>query len=600
MNAPPHSTPAAIPVSRLPRRAIRALDCAPFTVRQILATSLLLVLPVLPGMQSAWAQTPSVADVAGQEAQRQQERERALREAQEKKTDVRLKRPEIDTALARIPDDEAPCFTIDRIALSGDESARFQWALAAASRPGDPATGRCLGARGIGIAMKRVQNAVIQKGYITTRVLAQPQDLKSGTLTLTLVPGRIRAIRFAEGSDARASWRNAIPARPGDLLNLRDIEQGLENLKRLPTTDTDIQITPGEQPGESDLVLRWQQAFPFRLALSADDAGSKATGKYQGGITLASDNGLTLNDLFYVSFNHDLGGGNQGEKGTQGYTVHYSMPYGYWLLGLTASQNRYRQSVAGINQTYRYSGESRNQEIKLSRLVYRDAVRKTSLSLRGWARTSNNFINDAEVVIQRRRMAGWELGAAHREFLGSATLDLSAAYRRGTGAQDALPAPEQVFGEGTSRPEIITAETQLNLPFALAGQSLRYGGSWRAQWNRTPLVPQDRFAIGGRYTVRGFDGESLLSADRGWLIRNDLGVALGGSGTELYLGLDYGEVGGPSSSLLLGTHLAGGAVGWRGQYKHLNFDVFVGKPISKPDGFKTPSTVTGFNLNWSF
>lgn len=50
-----------------------------------------------------------------------------------------------------------------------------------------------------------------------------------------------------------------------------------------------------------------------------------------------------------------------------------------------------------------------------------------------------------------------------------------------------------------------------------------YSGLIRAQWNRTPLTPQDRFAIGGRYTVRGFDGETSLMGERGWLLRNDIG-----------------------------------------------------------------------------
>lgn len=563
------------------------------------AIRLALLLAMIPAAQRVWAQTPNIADIAVQEAQRQQERERALREAQEKEPDVRLQRPEAGATLARIPD-ESPCFRIDRIILAGEEASRFQWSLAAASPPDDSASGRCLGVKGVGVVMTRIQNAIIQRGYITTRVLAQPQDLKTGTLTLSLVPGRIRSIHFSEGNDTRATWWNAVPARPGDVLNLRDIEQGLENFKRVPTADADIQITPGSQPGESDLVIRWRQPLPFRLSLSADDAGIEATGKYQGGITLAVDNGLTLNDLFYLSLNHDMGGGNTGDKGTQGYTAHYSVPYGYWLLGFTASQNRYHQSVAGIVQNYLYSGESRNQEIKLSRLIYRDAVRKTSVALRGWAWAASNYIDDTEILVQRRRMAGWALGAVHREFIGSAILDLNAAYRRGTGARDALPAPEEAFGEGVSRPQILSAETQLVLPFTLGGQSLRYSGNWRAQWNRTPLVPQDRFAIGGRYTVRGFDGESLLSAERGWLIRNDVGVALGASGTELYLGLDYGKVGGPSSGLLLGTHLAGGVAGWRGQYRQLNFDTFIGKPIDKPDGFRTAATISGFNFNWSF
>ncbi len=49
--------------------------------------------------------------------------------------------------------------------------------------------------------------------------------------------------------------------------------------------------------------------------------------------------------------------------------MHYSVPYGYWLLGATASQNRYHQTVQGADQDYVYAGESGNAELKLSRLV---------------------------------------------------------------------------------------------------------------------------------------------------------------------------------------------------------------------------------------
>ena len=555
-----------------------------------------------------WAQVVLPADAASQEFLRQQERERILRQQLEQMPDVRLERPKAPADLGRLPIAESPCFNIERLALEGDSSDQFQWALSTANRAeegtDDTATNRCLGTRGINLVMKRVQNAIVQRGYITTRVLAEPQDLNSGLLKLTLIPGRIRSVRFAADTDARATHWNALPAKPGDLLNLRDIEQALENLKRVPTAAADIQITPAAgiatQPGESDLVISWQQAFPFRISISADDAGTQTTGKYQGGITLSYDHWWTLNDLFYVSLNHDLGGGDAGERGTRGYTAHYSVPYGYWLLGFTTSRHRYHQAVAGANQTYLYSGTSLNSDIKLSRLIYRDALRKTTLSLRGWTRTSSNFIDDTEVEVQRRRMAGWELGLGHREHIGSATLDLNLNYRRGTGAMNALPAPEEAFGEGTSRPALVTADAQLNIPFAIDAQRLRYSGTLRAQENRTPLVPQDRFAIGGRHTVRGYDGERLLSAERGWLLRNDLGWALGQTGQELYLGIDTGTVSGPSSQTLIGTRLSGAVLGLRGAYKGAAYDLFVGQPIKKPQGFVTASTVVGFNLMWSF
>lgn len=537
-------------------------------------------------------------DIAGFELQRQQERERLLRETQERVPDVRVM-VDVQDQSGRLPESEEPCFPIREIVLKSDVST-FDWAVHAADAPGDPAIGRCLGGTGINLVMTRIQNAIVARGYVTTRVLAEAQDLLSGVLTLTVIPGRIRAIRFSDDSDARANAWNAVPAEPGDLLNLRDIEQALENFKRVPTAEADIQIVPTDKLGESDLVITWKQSLPLRLTLSANDGGARTTGKYQGNVTVSGDHLLALNDLFYASFNHDLGGGESGERGTLGHTLHYSLPRGYWMLGATTSANRYHQAVAGASQTYLYSGTSENHELKLSRLIYRDASNKTTASLRGYLSKSSNFIDDTEVEVQRRRMAGWEAALAHRAFIVDATLDFNLAYRRGTGAFAALPAPEEAFGEGTARPAIISAETALVLPFKLGDQHLRYNGSWRAQWNRTPLVPQDRFSIGGRYTVRGFDGESVLMAERGWLIRNELGLSLGDSGQEVYVGLDHGQVGGQSADLLIGKRLTGAVIGLRGSVKGVSYDLFGGQPVRKPDGFKTASVTAGFNLSLSF
>ncbi|WLH88824.1 ShlB/FhaC/HecB family hemolysin secretion/activation protein [Pseudomonas sp. FP453] len=534
----------------------------------------------------------------------QQQRERAQREQLEQSPDVRLEAPLDSAGNLRLPRNETPCFKIDRVVLRGEQAEDFQWALRAANPADDPVQGRCVGSAGINLTMKRIQNAIIAKGFITTRVLAEAQDLNQGTLSLVLVPGRIKHIRFAEGTSARANYWNAMPASPGDVLNLRDIEQALENFKRVPTAEADVQITPAEgtdaQPGESDVVIAWKQAIPVRVSLSVDDSGSKQTGKYQGNVALSLDNLASLNDLFYISFNHDLGGGQSGDRGSKGHTVHYSVPYDYWQLSLTSSEYDYHQTIAGVNQAYSYSGRSRTNEVQLSRVIYRDAVRKTTVSVGGWSRTSSNYIEDTEIELQRRRMAGWQAGINHREFIGASTLDLGVGYRRGTGARDALRAPEEENGEGTSRSQIITANAQLQLPFTLADQRLRYIAGWRGQWNRTPLIPQDRFSIGGRYTVRGFDGEQILSAERGWTFSNDLGLSLANTGQELYLGVDYGEVGGHSTQYLSGRRLAGAVVGLRGGYKQFSYDIYTGKPLEKPKGFQTADVTSGFSANWSF
>ena len=417
------------------------------------------------------------------------------------------------------------------------------------------------------------------------------------------MPGRIAAIRLTPDSSTRTSLWNAIPARVGDLLNLRDIEQGLENLKRVPTAETDIQIEPSRapdaRPGDSDLVVKYVQKRLLRATVSLDDSGTQATGRYQGGVTLSVDNPFGLNDLFYVNASHSLTN-HDGRHGTEGQTVHYSVPFGYWLLGITASQSQYHQTVAGASQDYVYGGKTNNAELRLARLIYRDQHRKTTLAVRAFRRESRNAIDDTELDVQHRVVGGWEASLNHKEFIGNATLEGNLAYRRGTGAFGSIRAPEEARGEGTSHFALVTADLALNAPFQIGEQKLRYSGLIRAQWNRTPLTPQDRFAIGGRYTVRGFDGETSLLGERGWLLRNDVGWANGQSGAEAYIGADVGHVNGPSTKQLLGHTLAGAVVGVRGAMKGLNYDLFVGAPMVKPQGYRTATATLGFNLNYGF
>ncbi|MEJ5134573.1 ShlB/FhaC/HecB family hemolysin secretion/activation protein [Stenotrophomonas indicatrix] len=549
-----------------------------------------------------------VGDPGAQELLRQQERERVLREQQESRPDVRLENSQGEQG-ERLPTQEQPCVRIDRIVLEGEGAKGFQWALAAADPREDPASGRCLGTEGINVVMKRVQNAIIARGYVTTRVLSAPQDLNTGTLTLSVVPGRFREAVFTEADGRHPAIANALPIRSGDLLNLRDIEQGLENLQRVPTVTADIKIAPadgeGAAPGQSDLNIDWKQRSPVRASLTLDDAGSQGTGKLQANATLSLDNPLGLNELFYVSAGRGVFNGKGKE--TNSWTAHYDVPYGYWLFGATASAYDYSQTVVGAYESYDYSGRSGNAEARVDRLLLRNAKTKLGIYGRGWQRTSKNYIDDTEIEVQRRRTSGWELGLTHKQFIGAATLDATLAYRRGTGAFHALRSPEERAQawdpslplEGTSRMKLITADAQFSVPFQLGKQRLRYTAAWRAQWNRTPLSPQDRFAIGGRYTVRGFDGESSLSGERGWSLRNDLSLGIGG-GQEFYVAADYGRIGGPSAQWQSGRDLAGMALGLRGGWQQLSWDGFVGSALHKPSNFPTDYTTFGFSLAWRY
>lgn len=545
-------------------------------------------------------QAQTAAGIAASQEQLQRERERSLRRQQEQAPDVRLQTPkEIDAALI-FPMAESLCFPISRISLIGEAAERFQFALDSVTGK-DGALGRCLGTEGVNTVIARMQNVLILRGYITSQIRAARQNIETGELVLTALPGHVRQIRFAADASPRGTAWNALPIREGDILDLYDIEQGLENFKRVPTAQADIEVTPAgtaRQPGDSDLVIHYQQHFPFRFNVSLDDGGSRATGRYQIGATLSYDNWWTLNDVFYVNWSRSIG--HDGDQGADSYMVHYSVPAGYWMLRGALSGSRYRQQVAGANDPVIYSGQNENAEWKLSRLAYRDNVRKTTLSLKGLLRHARHFIDDTEVGPQRHQTSAWEAGVNHREFVGNATIDANLAYRRALDRQGREPESMADLPQLATRYSLLLADAAVNAPFQIAGQRLRYDGSVRAQWHRGTLPSQDQFAIGGRTTVRGCDGELILLAERGWLMRNELALAPEQSNQEFYAGVDAGQVSGPSAQYLLGERLAGAVIGLRGVSWKVNYDAFIATPLNKPEGFRTAAVTGGFNIDLAF
>ncbi|KMK03832.1 ShlB/FhaC/HecB family hemolysin secretion/activation protein [Pluralibacter gergoviae] len=496
---------------------------------------------------------------------------------------------------------ETPCFSIDRVRLTGREAFPHWFP---AQRIADGAVGHCLGVKGINQLMSRLQNRLVDHGWVTSRVLVPEQDLSKGELTLALVPGMLRHIRYADGSDERAVLFTSVPAREGQLLDLRDIEQGLENQQRLPTVQDSMEIVPGDNPGESDVLITRHQSKLWRVNMWVDNSGTKSTGRSQGGAMLALDNPFALSDLLYVSASHDLG--FKGRKQSKNINGHYSVPLGYWLFEVNAGQYNYVQNVAGYNGDIRYSGKSKNLNVGLSRVIQRNASGKTTLRSSVQVREIRNYIDHTEIEVQRRRTSAWLLGLDHRHYIGNATIDGGVSYQRGTRWFGAMPAYEEQYEDGydaTAKSKILTWTAGLNWPFALGNQNFRYQMNYLRQMSTTPLTSPDQLAIGNRWTVRGFDGERTLSASHGWYVQNTLAWQTPLPEQEFYLGADYGEVGGRSDgSTLLGRHLAGGVAGLRGNISALglSYDAFGGTPLSKPHGFKTDSVTFGFSVSWQY
>lgn len=539
---------------------------------------------------------PNAGDIQQQENfLRRQEQAIAAKEAeQESQKRSREKLIKLKTGTKELEKIELPVesisFPIQEIQVQGRNSEHFKWI----NKYVQQYEGQKIGMQGITLLLKKINEAVVNRGYITTRVYIKEQDLTSGILKLELAAGTIGEITFAD-KKTWGTWKNAFAVGPGDILNIRDIEQGLEQMKRVPSQEVDIKIRPTKISGQSDLVLTVKRSKPWKIVNSVDDSGMKSTGKIQVTTALEIDNLLSINDIFNVSFNKDAA--RDGEKrGTRANSFYYSVPLGRQTISLSKSSYDYHQLVTSAVLPFLSSGKTENFQFGITHLLSRDQTRKTNLELNIIKKKRRSFIDDTEITVQRQETTALQLGITHKQYFGETVMDLAMRYQKGLPWFGAKPGPtDTVANNPTSRYKLYLLDLNIDTPIKLGKIKGQYHTTIRGQYTKDYLYGSEFFSIGGRYTVRGFDGEQTLSAEKGLIIRNELRVPLS-KNHQIYTALDYGKVTGPSTEYLSGTELWGTALGLRGKIKEVQYDIFVGCPVKKPTGFQTAKRAYGLQI----
>lgn len=573
-----------------------ALYCGPLAAQPTAQTTAQPAAPI-PG------QTPEQAALEG--IRRQESRSRDQQKALEPQASELV--PDAGKAGAapkgEFPQD-TPCFKVNELALTGQDAGRFGWLLDAAM----PYLRRCVGVRGLSYIAAELDQQLRDRGYVTTRVGLPPQNLQSGQLQVHVQVGRVADIRMVNADlptpqgqrtgpaapDERwGTWRNAFPVAAGDVLNVRDLEQGVENMKRLPSQSVATRLEPGDVPGASVVIIERKAGGlhdRVRGGLTLDNSGGPSLGRAQLSANLAVDNPGGVNDVVSVGLNTNAQQPN-GTHRSQGVTFNYSVPWGYGLLSLNASASRFAQYVQGTTVRFLSSGASSSAEARLQHTLWRDASAKLTGHVSVSTRRAESWLDDVEVVVQRRRTTNVEAGLNYKHLFEKSSLELDLAVRRGVswrGAQDDFATAQA--GGLTLRPQIWSLNGNWATGFALAGRALQYSASLRSQFTGDTTLSVDQIAIGGRSSVRGFDGDAALLAENGVVLRNEITTPLklwDGLDITALLALDYGRVWGPSDVFLAGNRLAGLGLGLRGRAGSRQFEVTLATPLYRPRGFQS-------------
>lgn len=447
------------------------------------------------------------------------------------------------------------------------------------------------------------QRKLLDKGYVTSQVYIPEQNLNAGTLQFMVMPGRVEDIRYS-ASSAHGPWRTAFPVRPGDILNIRDVEQGLEQMKRVSSQSVTMKLLPGTSVGTSIIELSIKQDKPVHGSISFDNSGLESTGVYQGSFTSSFDQVFRANDTFTMSLSGDLSGSGS-IKGTRAASLNYVIPHGKDTFSLSFSKSRYHQTIQSNPYDFTYSGKSTTMKAKWNHVWSRTQREKRAFDISISTRHNHRFINDMEMPVQALRTTSMEFGVSNRKYIGNATLYSRLGFQWGIGALGAQPEHKAsvAMGGPTSRYHMWLVDVDYRKPFIMGHRPASFTSSFHGQWVQggKRVYSVDTINIGNRYSIYGFDGEYTLMGDSGWYVRNEVSSVIPRLNTEVYLGLDVGAVYGKSTEALVGKTIAGTALGVRGNYASgLLFDAFVSTPLYKPQGYHTKKFYSGFTIGYRF
>jgi hemolysin activation/secretion protein len=442
-----------------------------------------------------------------------------------------------------------------------------------------PYKGKCLGKNGVNQLMAKLTTAYIDNGYITSRVYIPPQDLKTGILEFIVIEGTLEnfSINNNEVEDRRKLWW-AMPPQRGSYLSITEIEQGIDQINRVPSANAKMKLWPGQETGSTHIQVLNKTQDELRGNIEWNNEGQANTGKQKIRFGIDADNILGINDIW--GFNYI------GSKDTNAVTLNNSFPFRDWTFSLSHSYSEYLNILPGNTDLF---GQSNTSTLGADYLVYRNGKKKVNWSTNLTVRRSERRLLGVELTPQKlvpirtalnlSENLSWgfyslEAGLVHGTKLFGASKDASNIQRE---------EPKAQFNKLDGRFTIVVPTNWFSYQSTLA-----------IQVTDDLLYSSEQIHIGDKSTVRGFD-TTAASGEKGFYWRNDFSVNSKSLISSLGLAsaapwLRYGSVftfldaGWVEPKLIQrADRAAGTGLGLRVNYKDVSASIIWSKAIESPE-----------------
>ncbi|HEY5604882.1 MAG TPA: ShlB/FhaC/HecB family hemolysin secretion/activation protein [Gammaproteobacteria bacterium] len=380
----------------------------------------------------------------------------------------------------------------------------------------------------------------LQRGYINSGVIIPDQKIENGNVVFKVVEGELNDIRVQGLKNLKSGYiTSRIRNHVGKPLNVNDLSEAMKLLNQNPLIkQINAVLLPGDKPGESTLTVTVVEESPFYYSVRGDNYLSPSIGSERLSANVGYGNVFGLGDVIDAKLELTEGLNGAGlvysipvdRKGT---TVSVFADYRDYIVveepfdeidieskttkyGIAVSHpfiNRLNQNLAGS-----LALEVKHSEHSLLNLPF-------SFSL-----GEKDGESDATVL---------DLGATWIKRYQDQFFSLQASLRQG---MNAIGATENEGSLPSGVFSLLKGQLQYARLLPLWNSQILFHTGF--QFSNDPLLSMEKFAIGGRYTVRGYR-ENQFVRDNGIAATLEWRISLlpRNSGQQFYVApfVDYGS-----------------------------------------------------------
>lgn len=359
---------------------------------------------------------------------------------------------------------------------------------------------------------RKITELYIQQGYVSSGAIIPDQDVSQGILTVAVVEGSLSDIQV-QGTDWFWPWyfSSRLDLAAGPPVNLNTLRDRLQIFLQDPRiARMNAELKPATQPGEGILQVKVEEMSPWKAWLEFNNYQSPTVGAERGLATVSHLNPLGLGDAF--SFTYGRSDGVDPLIDTS-----YSIPFTPWdtTLILQYRQNDFKV-VESPFDSLDIKSHAKIYTISVRQPVYRTPFQEFALTLTGEYLRNKNFLlgipfafipgstSQGRVNISALRFSQeWTDRRPNQVFSARSRFSVGLDVLNATTSGSSSVPDAQFFSwlgqvQGARRFDPYGIEVIARMDLQVANDR---------------LFPLEQYAMGGRYSVRGYRTNTLVRDD---------------------------------------------------------------------------------------